>query len=207
MKRKIFLATQNEGKIERYKRLLTSVGTDVEVYTPLDLNLENIDVAETGKTLTENAEIKARAYFGKVAMPILANDSGFWVAGEGFVDAPKRMALAGKKEQDLTKEEVGKILLDFWKGIAKKHGGKVDAAWIEAFVLLAPDGTLHTAESRREVILTDQEFGEPHIQMSVRALYISKITNKPAIQHTKEEEQRELQPIIDALSKLLSASL
>lgn len=206
-KRKIFLATRNEGKIERFKNLIRHTGFDTEVFTPLDLEIEDIEVEENGKTLAENAEIKARAYFGKVAMPILANDTGFFVAREGLVDAPKRVALEGKNEKELTKEEIGKALLEFWKGIAKKHGGKVEAAWMEAFVLLDPDGAIHTAESKREVILTDQEFGKPHIQMPVRALYISKATNKPAIQHTKEEEQLEMKPITDALSKLLSTSL
>lgn len=204
MKRKIFLATNNEGKVERFKTLLESTDLDVEIYTPKDFGLENIDAIENGETLAENAEIKARAYFGKVPMPILANDAGFWVLGEGLVQSPKRIALVGKNEAELTKEDIAKFLLDFWKGIATKHGGKIDAAWVEEFVLLDTDGTLHTAKSRREVILTDQEFGDAHIQMPVRALYISKITNKPAIQHSQEEELAEMKPILDALSQLLT---
>ncbi len=204
MKKKIFLATHNEGKIQRFKNLLEHTGLDVEIYTPKDLGLENIEAEENGKTLAENAEIKARAYFGKVDMPILANDTGFLVEGEGFVDAPKRKALAETDEKSSTKEEIAKALLEFWKGVARLHGGKVDAAWLEAFVLFDPDGKIHTAESKREVILTDQIFGEAHIQMPMRALYISKITNKPAIQHTKEEELLELKPVTDALSKVLT---
>ncbi|MDP2629823.1 MAG: non-canonical purine NTP pyrophosphatase [Candidatus Uhrbacteria bacterium] len=203
-KRKIFLATRNEGKIERFKNLIRHAGFDAEIFTPLDLGIEDIEVEENGATLAENAEIKARAYFGKVNLPILANDTGFFVAGEGLIDAPKRVALEGKNEKDLTKEEIGKALLEFWKGIAKKHGGKIEAAWMEAFILLDPNGTIQTAESKRKVILTDQEFGKPHIQMPVRALYISKATNKPAIRHTEEEERLEMKPITDALSKLLS---
>jgi XTP/dITP diphosphohydrolase len=205
MKKKIFLATHNEGKIQRFKNLLEHTGLDVEIHTPKDLGLENIEAQENGKTLAENAEIKARAYFGKVDMPILSNDTGFLVEGEGLVDAPKRKALDGKiDEKSSTKEEIAKALLEFWKGVARRHGGRVDAAWLEAFVLLDPDGRIHTAESKREVILTDQIFGEAHIQMPMRALYISKITNKPAIQHTKEEELLELKPVTDALSKVLT---
>jgi hypothetical protein len=137
-------------------------------------------------------------------MPILANDTGFWVDGEGLIDAPKRKALKGTNEESLTKEAIATSLLKFWKGIAKHHGGRVNAAWIEEFVLLDPDGTMHTTESRREVILTDHAFGEAHVQMPVRALYISKVTNKPSIRHTKEEELLELKPITDALYKVLT---
>lgn len=206
MKGKLFLATNNEGKIERFKNLLKQASLDIEIYTPKDFGLEKIDPKEIGKTLAENAEIKARAYFGKVDMPILANDTGFWVEGEGLVDAPKRKALGETEEKHLTKEEVADALLNFWKGIAKKNGGRVDAVWVEAFALLYTDGTMSTTESRREVILTDQTFGDAHIQMPVRALYISKATNKPAIQHTPEEEIFEMKPITDALLKLLTAS-
>ncbi len=202
--KKIFLATNNEGKVERFRKLLAATGVAVKLHTPRDLGIEMIDVVENGKTLAENAEIKARAYFGEVSFSILANDTGFWVEGEGLVHTPKRTALGEKAEVGLTQEEIAEHLVAFWKGIAKKHGGKVDAAWIEEFVLLDPDGTLHTAESKREVVLTDTEFGEAHIQMPVRALYISKTTNKPAILHTDEEELLEMQPVTDALRKLLS---
>ena len=203
MKRKIFLATNNHAKIERFQNLIHSITTDVETFVPKDFGLETITAEENGKTLVENSEIKARAYFGKVVMPILANDTGFWVENEGFVHTPKRTALGEKNETELTKEEVAKSLLTFWKGIATKHGGKVNAAWIEAFVLLNPDGTIEKTESRRDVILTDKEFGKAHIQMPIRALYISKATNKPAIQHSKEEELLEMKPVTDALLKLL----
>jgi hypothetical protein len=201
---KLFLATRNQGKIERFKNLLKSTGLELEIYTPKDFGLDRVEVEETGKTLAENAEIKARAYFGKVDMSILANDTGFWVEGEGLVEAPKREALKEKNESELTEEEVASTLLEFWKGTARKHGGSVDAAWIEAFALLDPDGALHHSESKREILLTDKEFGKGHIQMPVRALYISKTTNKPSIQHTKKEELLELKPVTDALLKILT---
>ncbi len=200
---KILFATNNQAKVERIRNLLKWAGMEIETHTPQDFGLENIDPEETGKTLAENAEIKARAYFGKVDIPILAYDAGFWVEGEDLVQTPKRSGLAGQDEKALTEEQAAEALLNFWKNIAKKHGGRVNAAWMEEFILLEPDGEKRTAQSKREVILTDREFGNPHIQMPVRALYISKTTNKPAVQHTEEEEFLELKPIIDALIKVL----
>lgn len=200
---KLFLATNNEGKITRFKNLLKQVDEDIKVFTPADLNIEGIDVLENGKTLAENAKLKANAYLGKVDMPILANDTGFYIKGEGFVDAPKRKALEGTDENALSKEEISKKLLNFWKEVATRHGGKVDAAWVEAFAVVYPNGEIKEAESRREIILTNQEFGIPHMQMPIRALYYSKTTNKPAIQHTREEEISEMKPVIDALNEVL----
>ena len=204
MKKKLFLGTHNQAKIERFKNLLSTTGLELEIYTPEDLNLKNVEVQENGKTLAENAELKARAYLGKVDMPILTNDAGFWVEGEGLVDAPKRIALGKTDEKSLTEEELAGAQLEFWKNVARRHGGCVNAAWVDVFVLLDLNGTVRTAESKREVILAETEFGKAHIHMPVRALYISKATNKPAIQHTKEEEFLELKPVTDALSKLLS---
>lgn len=204
MIREILLASNNAGKVERYRRLLTHAGYDVTLYTPADLGIEAVAVVEDAPTLLGNALLKAHAYLGKTNLPILANDTGFFVEGEGFVDAPKRVALGGRDESTLSKEAMAEAMLAFWKNIARKHGGKVDAAWIEEFVLLSPHGTEKYAQSRREVILTDQEFGESHLQMPVRRLYISKATGKPALSHTPQEELVELQSIVDALEELLA---
>lgn len=202
--KKILLATNNGGKTERYTNLIHAIDSEIEIYTPKDFGLENINPEENGKTLEENAEIKARAYWGKVDMPILANDTGFYVEGEGMVDTPKRAALGNTNEEHLTKEQSAKLVLDFWKEIASKHAGAVDAAWVEEFVLLDPNGTKLTAQSRREVVLTNKEHGAVHLQMPVRALYISKTTGKPAAQHTPDEEITEMKPLIEALSKLIA---
>lgn len=203
MKMKILLASNNGGKIERFKKLLKQVDPEIELCSPKDLGIEDIDVAEDAPTLAGNAELKVRAYADKVDIPILANDTGFYVEGEGLVEAPKRIALGGENENDLSKEEIAQKLLEFWKSIATKYGGEVDAAWPEAFAVLYPDGRLETSESRRDVVLTNREFGKAHLQMPVRALYYSKTTNKPAIQHTPEEELLELQPVVEALRSVL----
>ncbi len=200
--KKILLATNNEGKRERYRKLLAHVG-DFEVYTPEDLGIEAKDVVEDGATLAANAELKVRAYFGHTDLAIIGNDTGFFVEGEGFMDAPKRMALGDAHEKDLSPQEVANRLVEFWKSVARKHDGKVDATWIEAFAVLHPDGTLKTSEAKRGIILTDQEFGGVPLWMSIRTLYYSKATMKPAILHTEEEELMEMQPVIRALAKLL----
>ncbi len=199
---KVLLATNNKGKLERYRKLLA--GTDIELLIPADLGIDVIDVEETGKTLAENAILKASAYLGKVDFPILANDTGFYVEGDGFIAAPKRFALGGKQEKELSQEEIAEYMMEFWKAIAEKHGGEVDAAFPETFALVYPDGTVRTEESRREILLTNREFGPVHLTLPIRSLYISKDTRKPALTHTPEEEEQELLPVRTALLSLLS---
>lgn len=203
MPKQIFLATDNQAKIERFAKLLKLVDPEIAIRAPRDFSLDRIFIEENGRTMAENAQLKARAYLGLVPLPILANDTGFFVEGEGLVEAPKRVALQGQDEKELTKEQIAQLTLEFWKGVARRNGGSVNAAWIEAFILLEPDGTVRESSSRREVILTDKEFGPAHVQMPVRALYISQATGRPAVFHSEEEERLEMQPIIDALSKLM----
>ena len=202
--KKVFLATNNRAKRERYDRLLKHAGVDVVLVTPRELSCVVDNIEETGKTLNENAEIKARAYFGKTDLPILANDAGLLVEGEGLVEAPKRVSLEGRNEKEFSEEELYEKMLTFWQNIAKKHGGSVNATWIDSFVLLEPDGKLTAKDARREVILTDQIFGTVHIKFPVRSLYISKTTDKPSAQHTEKEECIELKPVTDVLVGLLN---
>lgn len=192
---KLLLATNNRGKLARYQRLLK----DCQIYTPNDLGIEKVEVIEDG-SLQENAIKKAKAYLGKTDLPILANDTGFYVEGEGLIEAPKRLAIGS---EDLSEEEIYKKIISFWQNIAKKYGGEVDAYWVDVFALVKPDGSVKTAEAHREVLLTDKVFGQSHINFPMRSLYICKDTNKPAVEHTEEEERQELEPIMKALIDIL----
>ncbi len=197
---KILLSTNNQGKAARYKKIAAEIDKDIILYTLEELGVATEEVKEDGD-LEENARKKAAAYVGKTDFPVLANDAGFYVEGLGLVKNPKRIAL-DVDENSLTKEEIYEKVVDYWTGVAKKNGGQVDAAWVDAFSLALPDGAFYEVGARREIILTDKVFGKPHIQFPIRALYISKITNKPSVQHTEEEELIEITPIKESLATL-----
>lgn len=55
--KKLLYATGNKYKIESMKKRLE--GMDIEIISPKELNI-NIKVNEDGKTVTENAMIKAK---------------------------------------------------------------------------------------------------------------------------------------------------
>jgi len=73
---RILAATNNKDKLAEIRRILEPLG--VSVTSPEDMGI-NIEVAETGATFAENAEIKARAFFQESGMPSLADDSGLCV--------------------------------------------------------------------------------------------------------------------------------
>ena len=75
----IVLATHNKGKMSEINNLLSSS------YEVLTLNhFPNIkEIPETGKTLKENAFIKARTVFEMTGLPSLADDTGLEVEALG----------------------------------------------------------------------------------------------------------------------------
>jgi XTP/dITP diphosphohydrolase len=74
--RKLLLATNNPGKVREFRRLLC--GLKMEILTPAEAGVA-LDVAETGATYQENAELKAMAYARAAGCLALADDSGLEV--------------------------------------------------------------------------------------------------------------------------------
>jgi XTP/dITP diphosphohydrolase len=76
--RKIVLATKNTGKIAEFERLLSQFTPDVKVLGLSDFP-DMPEVVESGKTLNENARLKAKAICEFSKLPALADDSGLFI--------------------------------------------------------------------------------------------------------------------------------
>jgi XTP/dITP diphosphohydrolase len=72
----LLIATNNQGKIEELKILLSDL--NVDLITPADIDL-NLDVVEDGATYAENATKKALAFSQASGLISLADDSGLEV--------------------------------------------------------------------------------------------------------------------------------
>lgn len=73
---KIILASHNPDKVKEFAEILQ---TDDIVFEPLDALGDHREIAETGKSYRENAELKARAAYDYFRRPVLADDSGLSV--------------------------------------------------------------------------------------------------------------------------------
>lgn len=71
---KIIFASHNKEKQEEVKRILK----DVDIVTLTDLN-DHDEVLENGKSLEENAFLKANHYYKKYDMPVISDDTGLFV--------------------------------------------------------------------------------------------------------------------------------
>ena len=74
--KKLLYATENKYKIESMKKRLE--GMDIEIISPKELNI-NIKVNENGKTVTENAIIKAQVYYKIAKIPTIAGDTALYI--------------------------------------------------------------------------------------------------------------------------------
>ena len=80
--RKLVLATKNLGKIAEFERLLSQFTPDVKVLGLADFP-DMPEVVESGKTLNENARLKAKAICEFSKLPALADDSGLFIDALG----------------------------------------------------------------------------------------------------------------------------
>lgn len=74
--KRLVLATNNEHKIREMSQVLN--GLEVEILSKADFP-DFPDVEETGKTIAENAILKARTIFAKYGIPAIADDTGLEV--------------------------------------------------------------------------------------------------------------------------------
>ncbi|MEA2086046.1 MAG: non-canonical purine NTP pyrophosphatase, partial [Chloroflexota bacterium] len=94
---RLLLATNNQGKIKEYRRLLRNV--PVELVTLADLGITT-EVSEEGESLEENARLKAMAYAVEGRMIALADDSGLEVDALGGEPGPMSARYAGEGASD-----------------------------------------------------------------------------------------------------------
>ncbi|MDP2709329.1 MAG: leucine--tRNA ligase [bacterium] len=200
---KILLSTNNLSKKDRVEKLLRSLGIATKVLLPKDLSIKVIETDEAG-SLADNAKEKALAYRDKTDLPILGFDTGFFIEGEAIDPVKvKRNALKGKDEKKLTQEKIAELMHEYYKGIVRKRGGKVEAYFQDELALSLADGTIEAVGDTREIILTDQMKGKMDIYFPIRSLYLAKATGKYAADQNEAEELKELEPFTQSLNKLL----
>ena len=104
VKKRVVLATRNQGKIGEFERLLAEYAGDITVLGLRDFP-DMPDVEESGTTLEENALLKSRAVAAFTGLPALADDSGLFVAALGGDPGVYSARWAGEHGNDLANTE------------------------------------------------------------------------------------------------------
>ena len=97
MHHKLVLATNNQAKVREYRSLLRNL--PYVLVTPSELGITDI-VNEVGRSLEENARLKAAVFAGKSRLLSLADDSGLEVDALGGEPGPLSARYAGEGASD-----------------------------------------------------------------------------------------------------------
>ena len=108
---KLLLATRNAGKAREYSLLLQRSPFEL---TTLDAERIQEDVTESGKTLQENARLKAVGYAVDDRFLVMADDSGLEVDALGGAPGPLSARFGGKGTSDRDKVN---LLLSKLRGV------------------------------------------------------------------------------------------
>jgi XTP/dITP diphosphohydrolase len=155
---KLVLATQNNGKIKEFERLLAEFVSDVQVLGLRDFP-DMPDIAETGESFIENSLLKARGICEFTQLPTLADDSGLcidylngdpgiysarWsgVHGDDAANISKvLLQLGGVPQSERSAQFVCEVALVFPVGHLHQGRELIESGKLSGFITLSPRGT------------------------------------------------------------------
>lgn len=98
MTHSLVVATQNRGKLDELRALLS--GLDLEIFTAKDVLKKDVNVVEDGATFEDNAKKKAVQISNATMMLTIADDSGLEVDALGGSPGVRSARFAGERATD-----------------------------------------------------------------------------------------------------------
>jgi len=148
---KLLLATSNQAKVREYRSLLQSL--PYELVTLAEQGI-NTTVSEVGKSLEENARLKATALAGESQLLALADDSGLEVDALGGEPGQLSARYAGEGASD--KDRVNYLLARL-KGVPWPERS---ARFRCVIAIATPDGGVEFCSGECEGFITLEPRGE-----------------------------------------------
>jgi len=147
----LVIATANPDKLRELEDLLADTGVQL---APIGRWGGYMPPPETGKTLRENAEIKARAAACHTGLPAVADDTGLDVTALDGRPGVRAARFAG---DHASYADNRRKLLDLLTGVPP---GRRLAVFRTVVALCFPDGECHAVEGQCEGEITCEERGE-----------------------------------------------
>ena len=138
--RRLVLATKNKGKIVEFERLLNQHAQSIKVLGLTDFP-EMPEVIESGKTLSENAKLKAKSISIATNLPCLADDSGLFIdalAGDPGIYSARWAGYEGSDSGERDRMNIEKVLTQLKDVPVQNRGAQFKA--VVAFYKPTADG-------------------------------------------------------------------
>ena len=149
-KSRLILATHNEHKTQEIRDLIISEGLPYEVMSLHEIG-DDLEIEETGETLTENSRLKAETCYRRHHMDCFADDTGLEVTsldGRPGVYSARYAGPACRPADNIRK------LLHELEGVEDR------SAVFKTVITLILDDKIHTFEGQVRGAITDQPRGE-----------------------------------------------
>ncbi len=150
-RKKLLLATGNQGKVRELKDMLSSL--ELEIISMQDYP-ELPEVEETGRTFKENAVLKAETVSSLTGVMVMADDSGLEVE---YLEGRPGVYSARYAGEGATDEENNALLLEQMKGVPPQERG---ARFVCVIALSFTDGETITVEGECRGYLATEPRGE-----------------------------------------------
>ena len=151
MRRKLLLATNNQGKVREYRSLLQNFPYDL--VTLAEQGITTV-VSEVGESLEENAGLKATILTAESRLLALADDSGLEV--DALAGAPGRLSARYAGENASDEDRVNYLLLQL-KGVPWE---KRTARFRCIIAIATPDGKVEFFSGECQGFITFEPRGE-----------------------------------------------
>lgn len=138
--KRLLFGTQNKAKSDHMRAVLSPL--PIQIITPHDLKID-LDVPETGNTPTENAELKAQAYFQASNVPTFSIDVGLHI--DKF-PPNKQPGVYVRRVQG--KEKDDEEMIAYYTEELQKVGGTSTATWHMGIALATKSGVASTDYQR-----------------------------------------------------------
>ncbi len=148
---KLLLATNNKGKVREYKYLLK--GLPFELVSAAELGI-NTEVDEVGKSLEENARLKATILARESRLLTLADDSGLEVDALGGEPGRLSARYAGEGASD--KDRINYLLSRLKDVPGEKHSARFRCV----IAIATPDGEVELCSGECRGVITLEPRGK-----------------------------------------------
>jgi len=178
--KELFFATKNKYKIQNIEDILK--GTDIEIITPYNINID-LEVEENGKTVIENAILKAKPYYERLKIPTMAADTALYV--EKFEKQPGLYArrVNGKylNDDELEKYYIEELI---------KIGGE-SKAYYNTGIAIIIDDEVRTIEIKEEFVMKSEICKAERKNDVLGRIAFDEKSNKYFCEMTKEKRKNE----------------
>ena len=180
--KKIIMATNNKGKIEELKKMLSKY----EILSQKEAGIEDLDVEENGETFEENAIIKVNSIRNLVDKEayIIAEDSGICIeALDGYPGTKTKRAAQEELGREVTNEERNNIILE---KMVNNTNRKI--IWQTVIALIDDDGKIKTFKGEVEGKVAEKLAGDNGFGFDT--LFYIEEEKKTLAQMTFEEKEK-----------------